>query len=216
MTAIEADKPALIIKLGPQAGRLFTIEADEVVVGRDAECDLVINEREISRQHIRIKHQGEMYVVEDLESKNGTWVNDEPLKGERALRDNDRITLAKTVILQYVAVGATAPIPTGPQTAKPRLRLDRSARRVFVGEKEITPPLSLPQYKLLEMLVDANGAICTREEVVKTVWADAVSDGVSEQAIDALVRRLRDRLAEVAEDHEIVITIRGHGFRVEV
>jgi DNA-binding response OmpR family regulator len=38
---------------------------------------------------------------------------------------------------------------------------------------------------------------------------------VSEQAIDALVRRLRDRLAELDPDHRYVVTVRGHGFRLE-
>ena len=39
--------------------------------------------------------------------------------------------------------------------------------------------------------------------------------GVSEQAIDALVRRLRDRLAEVDEGHQYIVTVRGHGFRLD-
>jgi DNA-binding response OmpR family regulator len=46
------------------------------------------------------------------------------------------------------------------------------------------------------------------------VWPEAVEEGVSEQAIDALVRRLRDRLAELGKDREYVVTVRGHGFRL--
>jgi DNA-binding response OmpR family regulator len=49
---------------------------------------------------------------------------------------------------------------------------------------------------------------------VAAVWPDALEEGVSEQAIDALVRRLRDRLAELDKDHEYVATVRGHGFRL--
>ncbi len=40
-------------------------------------------------------------------------------------------------------------------------------------------------------------------------------DGVSEQAIDALVRRLRDRIAELDPKHQYIITVRGHGFRLD-
>ncbi len=100
--------------------------------------------------------------------------------------------------------------------AATRMHLDRDARRVFVGPHEIDPPLSLPQYRLLELLVDAKGAVCTRDQVVRAVWPDAISEGVSEQAIDALVRRLRDRISEIDPDHQYIITVRGHGFRLDL
>jgi DNA-binding response OmpR family regulator len=57
--------------------------------------------------------------------------------------------------------------------------------------------------------------VCTRDEVVNTVWPEAMGEGVSEQAIDALVRRLRDRLAEVDPEWQYVVTVRGHGFRLD-
>jgi DNA-binding winged helix-turn-helix (wHTH) protein len=60
-----------------------------------------------------------------------------------------------------------------------------------------------------------NGEICTREDVIKSVWPEAQIDGVSEQSIDALVRRLRDRLAESDADHQYIVTVRGHGFRLD-
>jgi DNA-binding response OmpR family regulator len=57
--------------------------------------------------------------------------------------------------------------------------------------------------------------VVTREEIVREVWPEAQGLGVSEQAIDALVRRLRDRLTEVDPDHNYIVTVRGHGFRFE-
>ncbi|NLE53231.1 MAG: winged helix-turn-helix transcriptional regulator, partial [Chloroflexi bacterium] len=96
-----------------------------------------------------------------------------------------------------------------------RLQINRDSRRVFIAGKEVDPPLSLPQYRLLEMLYDAGGAVCTRDGVVEAVWPEAVGEGVSEQAIDALVRRLRDRLAEVDPDNQYIVTVRGHGFRLD-
>jgi DNA-binding response OmpR family regulator len=86
---------------------------------------------------------------------------------------------------------------------------------VFVGNVELDPPLSLPQYRLLELLYSNTGRICTREQVVTTVWPDVVGEGVSEQAIDALIRRLRDRLNEVDPDSQYIVTVRGHGFRLD-
>jgi DNA-binding response OmpR family regulator len=86
---------------------------------------------------------------------------------------------------------------------------------VYLAEQEIDPPLSLQQYRLLELLIDANGALVARGEIVEKVWEGENSFGVSEQAIDALVRRLRDRLNERDPDHEYIVTVRGHGLRFE-
>ena len=52
-------------------------------------------------------------------------------------------------------------------------------------------------------------------ETIDAVWSHAEREGVSEQAIDALVRRLRERLAEIDPDGLYVITVRGHGFRLD-
>jgi len=81
--------------------------------------------------------------------------------------------------------------------------------------REMDPPLSLAQYRLLELLHERRGRVVSREEVVSAVWAEDEAEGVSEQAIDALARRLRERIAEVDPDHQYVITVRGHGFRLE-
>ena len=97
----------------------------------------------------------------------------------------------------------------------PLLRIDSAAKRVWVTGKELDPPLSLAQYRLLELLHERRGQVVSREEVVSAVWAEDEAEGVSEQAIDALARRLRERIAEFDSDHQYVITVRGHGFRLE-
>ena len=51
--------------------------------------------------------------------------------------------------------------------------------------------------------------------MIETVWPEALGEGVSEQAIDALVRRLRDRLMEIDPDWQYIVTVRGHGFRLD-
>jgi hypothetical protein len=141
---------------------------------------------------------GEYYYLQDLDSKNGTWVNGKQVKAATVpLRDGDEIQLALAVKMTFVGSEATAPLMVDelPSTLG-RLQINRDSRRVFVMGAEVDPPLSLPQYRLLELLYDGAGAVRTRDEVVESVWPEAVGEGVSEQAIDALVRRLRDRLAE--------------------
>jgi DNA-binding response OmpR family regulator len=84
-----------------------------------------------------------------------------------------------------------------------------------VRGQELTPPLSLAQYRVLELLYDGQGRVCSREEIVEAVWSEEEAAGVTEQAIDALIRRLRDRLIELDPKHQYVVTVRGHGFRLE-
>jgi DNA-binding winged helix-turn-helix (wHTH) protein len=212
----KSEKPILMVLDGPQTNQYWTMTSDQMILGRDDTCDVILSERQVSRQHIRIYKEGSRYFIEDLQSKNGTWVNGQRLEGTRELGDGDEIHVALAVRLQFLGSGATAPLPFElPAVIGGRLRLDPEARRVFIGDKEIDPPLSLPQYRLLEMLYNSPGRICTRDQVVETVWPEAVGEGVSEQAIDALVRRLRDRLAEVDPDWQYIVTVRGHGFRLD-
>jgi DNA-binding response OmpR family regulator len=93
--------------------------------------------------------------------------------------------------------------------------VDTEAKRVWIAGMELDPPLSLAQYRLLELLYELRGRVVSREEVVSAVWAEDEAEGVSEQAIDALARRLRERIAEIDPDHQYVVTVRGHGFRLE-
>jgi hypothetical protein len=215
MSELKSEKPILTALEGKYANQHWTVGKDDLVIGRDESSDIVIPERQISRQHVRIFKEDNVYYIEDLKSRNGTWVNEQKLEGVRELYDGDEINVAMAIHLQFIGSGATAPLPFElPGSTNGRLRLEREARRVFVNDQELDPPLSLPQYRLLELLYLHNGRICTRDNVVETVWPDVVGEGVSEQAIDALVRRLRDRLAEVDPDVQYILTVRGHGFRL--
>jgi DNA-binding winged helix-turn-helix (wHTH) protein len=216
MTASDSDRPILIIQSENQPARHWILEKDDVVLGRDEECDLTLAERQISRQHIRIYKQGELYHIQDLDSKNGTWVNGLQLKGSRELHDGDEIHVALAVRLRFIDSDATSPLSSEPPAfLSGKLRLDPESRRVFVRGVELSPPLSLPQYRLLELLFVNAGRICTRDHVIETVWPDVMGEGVSEQAIDALIRRLRDRLTEVDAETQYIVTVRGHGFRLD-
>ena len=53
------------------------------------------------------------------------------------------------------------------------------------------------------------------KQLVEDVWGEEDAIGVSEQALDALVRRLRDRLASIDPGHAYVVTVRGHGLRLD-
>lgn len=111
---------------------------------------------------------------------------------------------------------ARAPAPHASVPTEPEgLRLDPQTRRVWVEGSELKPGLSLEQYRLLACLYEKSGEVCTRDEIIGRVWPAQNAAGVSEEALDALVRRLRDRLAQAGASRRYIVTVRGHGFRLE-
>jgi DNA-binding response OmpR family regulator len=208
---------AMLILLGSEGeGRRWALDRDRVEIGRDPSCDIILPDRVVSRHHAVIERGAEGYVLSDIGSKNGTFVNGEPIGNGYLLRDGDEIQIALRFRLIFVAAGATAPLSPPPAEAGAGiLRLDDTRRTVELRGKVLDPPLSVAQYRLLALLMQANGAVIDRDAIVRVVWPDAESAGVSEQAIDALVRRLRERLAELEPHHQYIVTVRGHGFRFE-
>jgi DNA-binding response OmpR family regulator len=102
-----------------------------------------------------------------------------------------------------------------PPTKTGRLRLEKRSRRVWIGKDEILPPLSVSQFHLLEILFEHERRVVPRKEIIKRIWGEENAIEVSEQALDALVRRLRDRLASIDPTHAYIVTVRGHGLRLE-
>ena len=208
------DMPMLIVYEGDMAGQRWMIDQDRIVIGRGTDCDITIPKRQVSRHHAQIERDDKGYLLRDLNSKNGTFVNSKQvLDKPQRLQDEDEIQIALCVKLGFVAADATLPLElTGPNRG---LNLDEAARRVFVNGHELTPPLSVAQYRLLELLFEHAEEVISRDAVVDAVWPKEEATGISEQAIDALVRRLRERLAEADPDHNYIVTVRGHGFRLE-
>jgi hypothetical protein len=209
------ESPVLIVQSGPLSGQRWTIPQEGLVLGRGDDCDVAIPDRQISRHHLRVYRREGVPILKDMGSKNGTWVNGQAVDGEIELSDGDVIQVALVLQVVFVASDSTVPLTLDGGLAQAgRLHIDPRAHKVWIGETEIDPPLSVHQYRLLELLYLRSGAVVSREEVVESVWPGVSTDGVSEQAIDALVRRLRDRLAEVDKEWDYIVTVRGHGFRL--
>lgn len=205
----------LVIYEGELAGQRWLIEGDSLLIGRGSDCDIVLPERQVSRHHACIERSASgIYVLRDLGSKNCTYVNGEQV-GEAPvpLRDGDEIQIALCVKIGFV--GADATLPLGAEVFPRGVHVDNASRRVFVNGEEVIPPLSPAQYRLLTGLLDAGGMVVSREEIVNLVWADEAAEGISEQAIDALIRRLRERLSALDPAHNYIVTVRGHGLRLE-
>ncbi len=85
----------LIVIDGPESGREFALRADQTL-GRLQANDIPIHDAKMSRKNTRIFRQGKHWVVQDLGSKNGTWLNGESIHAER-LEDGDEIRVGETL-----------------------------------------------------------------------------------------------------------------------
>ena len=204
----------LIAHEGELAGERWVLDRDQVTIGRASDCEIVLPKRQVSRYHARIERGASGYTVRDLNSKNGTYVNGKQVRERpHPLADGDEIQIALAVKFGFVGADATVPLEfSGPYRG---LRLEKAARRVFIGGQELRPALSLAQYRMLEALCRREGEVVSREEIVKTVWSEEEAMFVTEQAIDALVHRLRERIATMDPNHDYIVTVRGHGFRLD-
>jgi len=88
--------PVLIFLHGPRAGQRVALDADEFTVGRRSSCDIVLDDQLVSRVHTIIMKRGGIFLVEDLGSHNGTYVNQERLHGLRQLHHGDKITIGSS------------------------------------------------------------------------------------------------------------------------
>jgi DNA-binding winged helix-turn-helix (wHTH) protein len=212
-------QPVLVGQGGPLNGYRWSIR-DQLIIGRTGSCDIAITNQQVSREHARIFMSGNKPSLEDLGSKNGTFHNGKPVTGIITLEDGDVIQIA--LAQEFVFLGQDATVPLAPGDFESsvisyfrRIRLDKESRRTWILNRELNPPLSALQFNFLSLLSESSGRVLSRSEVINGVWGPQQSLGVSDQALDALVRRLRERIFELDPEYDYIITVRGQGFRLD-
>lgn len=122
----------LIIQSGTGTGTEFPLEKSELFLGRDLTSDLVINDPEVSRRHLRLVMDGATYRLEDLGSTNGTFIRGQRLATPALLKPGDIITLGEKIVLRYEVVSndpnATVVAPRG------------ASSNVQLGQTPVMPP----------------------------------------------------------------------------
>jgi len=91
-----AAPPPLILTVEGQPAREFTTPA--VIVGRDPSCDLCIDDQTVSGQHARLAYHHNQWWIEDLRSRNGTLLNDEPIDTAIVIIQGDELRLGQVII----------------------------------------------------------------------------------------------------------------------
>jgi hypothetical protein len=94
----------LIMRAGPMPGKVFPLQKNEIYIGRDPSNDIAISDVEVSRKHARLTMQPNGFILEDLGSTNGTYVNGQRLLGPHILRAGEVIQLGENVSLSFDAL----------------------------------------------------------------------------------------------------------------
>ena len=209
----EEEYPILVAQDGPLKGQRWAL-SHTLMVGRDSTCEINVQDRQVSRFHARITPTPEGVTIEDLGSKNGTNHNGTELTTPVMLQDGDVLGIALAQQLLFLTSDATMPLAEG-GIRSGRLMMDQKSRQVWVNQQQVAPSLSAQQFKLLWMLYEHQGQVISRSDLVSTVWGEDQMAGVSDQALDALIRRLRDRLAALDPTHQYIDSVRGHGVRLD-
>jgi len=131
----------LVMRSGPAPGKTFELTGKDITIGRDPANDIPISDPEVSRNHARLSAQTGGYVLEDLGSTNGTFVNGQRLMGPHKLQPGELILFADNASMVYeeIRIDQDATIISDPSvTAVPPLQ---------EGEPVLTTPkeASLPE-----------------------------------------------------------------------
>jgi sigma-B regulation protein RsbU (phosphoserine phosphatase) len=172
----------LRLRVTPPIGEPFQhrCDGDSLVVGRSSKADLVLSDRFLSRQHARFYREGDVWMVEDLGSRNTTLLNGRPVGEPMRLAAGDTVKLSETVITVEGSDEAAAAQPARPgQVSSSDTIVLRSASELLAqAEREsagrlkllndvhraLAGSLTLPE--LLELVLDRAFAHLGPEEAV--------------------------------------------------
>lgn len=124
----------LVMHSGPTPGKIFPMEGDVLTIGREAGNAIVINDAEVSRKHTQFVLQGGKYIVTDLGSTNGTFVNGQRLTGQHILQPGEVISLGEQINLLFESV-----IPVDPNATM------MSPSRQPAVQRPVAAPVPRPQ-----------------------------------------------------------------------
>lgn len=94
VAALPATSALLVVQRGPSAGARFLLDAERTVAGRSPDADIFLDDVTVSRKHVEFVREGDSFVVRDVGSLNGTYVNRDRIE-RTALHAGDEVQIGK-------------------------------------------------------------------------------------------------------------------------
>ena len=137
----------LVMHSGPTPGKVFPLEGDIVTIGRESENGIIINDAEVSRKHTQFVFQGGKFIVTDLGSTNGTFVNGQRLTGQHILQPGEVISLGEQINLLFESITQVDPNATMLSTGRPAAAVPPAAAAApAVVARPTAQPAAQPAY----------------------------------------------------------------------
>ena len=174
-------------------------------MGRAVENEIVILDKRSSREHAVVRREGRKLILEDQGSTNGTYLNGERLLTPIQLRDGDQVRVGDIVFTFYDPEG------TSVETPFPELDVNLEAAEVRVNRRLVE--LSSKEFALLSHLYENRGKVCSKDEIGQVVWSE-YQQGVFDYQIENLVRRLRTKIETDPNSPQLLVTMRGLGYKL--
>jgi pSer/pThr/pTyr-binding forkhead associated (FHA) protein len=187
-------------------GQEHRLPPQQAIIGRAVDCDIVIASKSISRENTRLRRDGRIWIVEDLGSTNGTYLNGERVINPMKLRDGDGIKVGEVMFLFH------DPDTTTRENPVPYLEVDTTAGVVRVNRRSIR--LSPKEYLLIAYLYGRRGQVCSKDDIGHAVWPEYEAGGIFDYQIENLVRRLRTKVELDPANPQLLFTVRGLGYKL--
>jgi len=203
----------LVVKRGDaeDVGRTFELTGGNMIVGRRSvqqKPDIDLIDEVVSRRHLEIVQKGDRFMVRDLNSTNGTMLDDDRILPDRLyeLKHNCKIGLGvdgdtahvilvfkETESTNIITKKAAMPEVREKPAAVDWLKIDERKKDIWVDGKQ--EKLSRKEYGLIVFLYNNAGKICSRDEIIEAVWPESKDpSAISDATIDQLIHRLREKV----------------------
>jgi predicted component of type VI protein secretion system len=165
----------LWLSAGGEAPRSLPLAGARTVIGRSPEADVTLEDDAVSWNHLEIERRGDVLMATDLDSRNGTALNGEPLERPRRLRDGDTLIVGGCRL--EVSVGAVTPVGATVASTEPGVAL--------TAEERATAAALVAPYRSEGAFA---GRPATRAEIAAAL---NVSERTAQRRLDALATKLK-------------------------
>jgi hypothetical protein len=199
----------LLIRGGPNSGVTIRLSGHAVTIGRRSDNDVVIDETTVSRRHSLIMEAPDGFILRDLNTTNGTFVNRIKIgQAEHPLRHADQISLGGSgVTLVFRLEGPrTRPVDTD---GIPQRTPAPGEAKVLGGDDATMNPVDV---KLLSLLAAQKGTVVSRSEILEALWPDAGQVPDRSHELDEAASRLRSQLAQDPDNETKLVTVGAFGY----